>query len=465
MIREKELMELSYPDAPKISGPIPGPKGKAIWDESARYETPTRVGGSYFQVVWQEALGATVKDADGNVFIDMTGGLGASNVGHTHPKVVETIRQQSQKLMHTLDMVNPQRVELAKKLSEIMPKGLRGNCFTAYETSGSGAIETALKFAKMITGKKEMIAFQGGFHGVYGHCLALTVSPHYRIGFEPFVPGGHHLPYGYCYRCFAGLTYPQCGIACGKSVDYHINTPYTGLLGAACVILEPIQGEGGYVDPPKEFVQHVAAAAKKAGAVLIFDEIQSGFGRSGKMWAVEHYDVEPDILVWAKGVAGDTPLSGVTVKEEFRSKLEVGSVPATFPGNALSCAVAMTNIEIMTDPKAELIKRAEVVGEGIKNIFRNAMENSPLIGEVRGKGFMLAVELVKNKKTKEPIDPEKAFDLMMALKDKGVLNFICGRYGNTFRFLPPLVTPKAYFEKAAYSFLDLLKEKEKDLLM
>jgi 4-aminobutyrate aminotransferase len=349
-------------------------------------------------------------------------------------------------------------------MSEIMPPGLRGNSFTAFDCTGSGAIETALKYAKMITKRREILAFHGAYHGVYGGSLALTVSSHYRQGFEPFVPDSHHLPYGYCYRCFAGLQYPQCGAACGKYVDYVLNTPYTGITQPAAVVMEPIQGEGGYVDPPKEFVQQAAAAAKKAGALFIVDEIQSGFGRSGKMWAIEHYGVEPDMLVWGKGVGGELPLTGVTVRADYRSKLEVGSQPATFPGNALACAVAVTNIDIMTDPNLELMKRAEIVGSDIKAIFQEAMERSPIIGDVRVKGFMLSVEVVKNKETREPADGDKIFGLMTELIQKGIVNFICGKYGNTFRFMPPLTTPKAYFEKAATTFLKLLKEREKDLM-
>lgn len=463
MISESKVRKLSFPDAPKITGELPGPVGKAFFEQSMKYETPTRVGGMYLPFVWDEAFGATIKDPDGNLFIDMTGGLGVNNVGHNHPKVVKTITKQAPKLMHTLDMVNPLRSGLARKLSEIMPEGLRDNCFTVFETSGSGAVETAVKYAKMITKRTELIGFQGAYHGVYGHSLGLTVSPHYRVGYEPFVPNIHHLPYAYCYRCFVGLKYPGCGVACGKYVDYVLNTPYTGITQPACVIVEPIQGEGGYIDPPKEFLKYVADACKKAGALFIVDEIQSGFGRSGKMWAIEHYGVEPDMLVWGKGIGGELPLTGVTVKAEYQSMLEVGSVPATFPGNALACAVALTNIGIMTDPGDELMKRAEKIGGQIKNIFKNAMKISPVMGEVRGKGFMLSVELVKDRKTREPIDPEKAFALMTALKDKGVLNFVCGRYGNVFRFMPPLTTPKAYFETAANAFVDLVKEREKDL--
>jgi len=464
MINEEAIGKMSYPDAPKIvTDTLPGPKGRAIFDQSAKFESPTRVGGSYLPFVWEEALGATIKDPDGNIFVDMTGGLAVNNTGHTHPKVVETIMRQTPKLMHTLDMVNTPRSEFAKKLAEIMPKGLKNNCFTQFDCTGSGAVDTAVKYAKMITGRTEMIGFHGAYHGVYGHSLALTVSPHYRVGYEPFVPGAIHLPYGYCYRCFINAKYPECGIACGKAANYALNTPYTGITHPACVIFEPIQGEGGYVDPPKEFVQEIAAAAKKAGALLIVDEIQSGFGRSGKLWACEYYDVEPDILVWGKGLGGDLPMTGVTVKAEYQSKLEVGSQPATFPGNALSCAVGITNIEIMTNQEDDLIGRAAKIGEEIKNIFKAGMKNSAVIGDVRGKGLMLAVELVKNKTTKEPINPEKAFGLMLALKDKGFLNFVCGRYGNVYRFMPPLITPKAYFEAAGNTFLSLVKERESDL--
>ncbi|HBL23836.1 MAG TPA: aspartate aminotransferase family protein [Deltaproteobacteria bacterium] len=464
MISEAEIMKLNFPDAPKVADTLPGPKTKEIWDKSWKYETPTRVGGSYLQFVWDTALGSTIKDPDGNLFIDMTGGLGVNNVGHSHPRVVETVLKQAPKLMHTLDMVNGPRAALAEKLAEIMPQGLKNNCFTAFDASGSGAIETAIKYAKMITGKKEIIAFQGAYHGVYGHSLALTVSPHYRNGYEPFVSNAHHLPYGYCYRCFIGAKYPECGMACAKYLDYVLNTPYTGITQPACVIVEPIQGEGGYCPPPNEFFPIVAEACKKAGALLIVDEIQAGFGRTGKMWAIENWGgVEPDMLVWGKGVAGELPLTGVAVRAEYQSKLEVGSQPATFPGNALACAVALTNIDIMTDPETDLMGRARVVGEEIMNIYREAQKTSPVIGEVRGKGFMMCVELVKNKETKEPIDGEKAFGLMIALQNKGILNFVCGRYGNGFRFMPPLTTPKAYFEKAAKTFVQLVKEQEGDL--
>jgi 4-aminobutyrate aminotransferase len=463
MISEAELMKLSYPGAPKIAGTPPGPATKKLWDQSWKYESPTRVGGSYLQFVWEEAFGSTIKDPDGNIFIDMTGGLGVNNCGHNHPKVVETVLKQAPKLMHTLDMVNPPRANLAKRLSEIMPAGLRDNCFTVFDCSGSGAIEAAIKFAKMITGRKEIIAFQGAYHGVYHGSLALTVSPHYRMGFEPFMPNVAHLPYGYCYRCFVDLKYPECGAACGKYVDYVLNTPYTGITQPAAVIVEPFQGEGGYVNPPKEFIQYAAAAAKKAGALFIVDEIQAGFGRSGKMWSIENYGVEPDMLVWGKGVAGELPLTGVTTKAEYQSKLEVGGQPATFPGNALACAVALTNIDIMTDPKADLMGRALKVGGEIKAMFEKAAEKSKVMGEVRGQGFYLSVELVKNKKTKEPANGEKVFGLMTELINKGILNFICGRYGNTFRFMPPLTTPKVYFVKAAETFIELVKKHEKDL--
>lgn len=463
-ISEGELSKLSYPDAPQIvTESIPGPKTKKLWDAAMKYESPTRVGGVYLPFVWEEALGATVKDPDGNVFVDLTGGLGVNNTGHTHPKVVETIIKQAPKLMHTLDMPNLPEIELAKQLAKIMPGKLKNNCFTCYATSGSGAVEIAIKFAKYITKRPEIIAFQGAYHGVYNGSLALTTSYHYRQGFGPFMPGVTHLPYAYCYRCFAGLEYPSCGIQCAKYADEVLNGPYTGVYEPAAVIVEPFQGEGGYLVPPREFYPMIREACDKAGALMIVDEIQCGFGRSGKMWAIEHYGVTPDIVVWGKGVGGDQPLAGVSVDAKYQSMLDLGSQPATFVGNALSCAVGLTNIEIMTDPHDNLIGRAAKVGEEMLAMMRAAAEQSPVIGEVRGKGFFLAMEIVKNKETREPADKMKMFGIMMQMLEQGYISFISGRNGNVFRLMPPLTTPREYFVTAINTLLATIKRNEADL--
>lgn len=463
MISEQELASLSYPEAPKLVTEIPGPRTKEIYELSLKYETPTRVGGYYLPFVWAEARGATAKDPDGNIFIDMTGGLGVNNVGHQHPRVVEAIERQAPILMHALDMVHPTRTELAKRIAEIMPGKLKDNSFTAFATSGSGAVELAVKYAKQIKRKPEILVFQGAYHGVYGHSNAMTASYHYREGYGPFVPGVTFFPYGYCYRCFIGAEYPKCGIACAQYFDYVVNGEYTGVYEPAICVAEPIQGEGGYIDPPPEFWPMIKKACEKAGILFASDEIQAGFGRTGKLWAIEHWGVEPDMIIWGKGVGGDQPIAGVTLAREYYDKLITGSVPATFPGNALAMVAALTNIEIMTDPEMDLMGRAAKIGEYIKSIFKEAQKESKVIGEVRGKGFMLSVEVVKDRETREPVNREKCAGVMIKLIQRGVLNFVCGRYGNVFRFMPPLIITKEQFEKAATIFVETLKEEEENL--
>jgi 4-aminobutyrate aminotransferase len=457
-ISEEEIMKLNYPEAPLVvTDTIPGPKGQAIWDEAFKFETPTRVGGMGLPFVWQEALGAGVKDPDGNIMVDLTGGLGTNNTGHTHPRVVQAIIEQAPKLMHTLDMVNIPRTQLAKRLSEIMPGELKDNSFTCFATSGSAAIDIAVKYARYITGRPEILAFQGAYHGVYGNSLALTSSYHYRQGFGPFPGGAHHMPYGYCYRCFANLEYPSCDTQCARYFDYVVNGPYTGVYEPAAVVVEPYQGEGGYVAPPAEFYQIIREACDKAGMLMIVDEIQAGFGRTGKMWAIEQYaGVTPDIVVWGKGIGGDQPLTGVTVNNKYKDKLDPGSQPATFPGNALSCAVALTNIDIMTDPKDNLIGRTEAIGAEMKAKLQAAADRSPVIGEVRGSGFYLSVELVRDKETRAPVDPMQVYGIMYAMRDQGYLVFPCGRNGNVMRLMPVLTTPKAFFDRAVDDLLDTI---------
>lgn len=464
MISEGELSELNFPDAPKIvTKSVPGPKTKKMFNEAMKYESPTRVGGVYLPFVWESALGSTIKDPDGNVFVDLTGGLGVNNTGHTHPKVVQTIIEQAPKLMHTLDMPNAPEIELSKKLAAIMPGRLKNNCFTCFATSGSAAIEIAIKYAKYVTKRPEIIAYQGAYHGIYNGSLALTTAVHYRHGYGPFMPGVTHLPYAYCYRCFAGLDYPSCGMQCAKYADSILNGPYTGVYEPAAVIVETFQGEGGYLVPPKEFYPMIREMCDKSGALMIVDEIQCGFGRSGKMWAIEHYGVTPDAVVWGKGVGGDQPLTGVTMNAKYQEMLDPGSQPATFVGNALSCAVGVTNIELMTDPQDNLMGRAAEVGAKMLAKMEAAAKDSTVIGDVRGKGFFLSMEIVKNKETREPADGMKIFGLMTQMLEQGYVSFVCGRNGNVFRLMPPLTTPYDYFDAAVDALIATVKRNEVDL--
>jgi 4-aminobutyrate aminotransferase len=249
----------------------------------------------------EEGRGSTVKDADGNVFIDITAGTAASAVGRGHPRIIEAIRNQSNLIMQTIDTTNMKRIELAKKLSGIMPEGLAGNCQSVFTQSGSSAVETAVKFSRHYNGRSQIVAFHGAYHGVWMGSGALTTGYRYRHGWGPMMPGVIHQPFGYCYRCAFNMAYPSCDIQCAKNIDYLLNTPYTAADDVAAIIVESQQGEGGFVAPPKEFFQLIKQAANKYGALYIADETQSGAGRTGKMWAIEHTGVIPDFTVWGQG--------------------------------------------------------------------------------------------------------------------------------------------------------------------
>lgn len=457
MISEAELMQLSFPDAPKMKTAVPGPKVKALMAESAKYEAMTR-GGADFPVVLAQGKGATAVDPDGNLYIDMAAGVAVNAVGRGHPRVLEAIRRQSENIMHTTDITNPKRIELAKKVSEIMPPGLRGNCHTSFFQAGSDAVETAIKFARRHTGRTQIIAFQGAYHGVWCGTSALTTGNIYRHGWGPLIAGVTHAPYAYCYRCAFGLTYPACNLQCAKYIDYILNTPYTGLDDVAAVIVESQQGEGGYVAPPPEFFQIIKAACEKNGCLYIADEVQCGAGRTGKMWCIEYTGVTPDMLTWGKGMGGDLPMAGLTYRADIEASLTPGSQPSTFAGNALSCEVCLTNIDLITDPEADLLGRANQLGQEIKDRLLAAMETTPCIGEVRGRGLMIGCEVVANRETKEPLAAEKVGEIAMRLLASGVLMTPCGRNGNVFRFMPPLTIPRDYALKATDIMIEILKD-------
>jgi len=457
MITEKELELLSYPDAPQIKTSVPGPRVRKLLEESARYEANTRGGGS-FPIIMEEGKGAAVKDADGNLYIDMSAGVAVSVVGRGHPEILETIREQCGVIMHTTDVTNPKRIELAKRVSGIMPQGLKGNCRTAFTQSGSGAVETAVKFARHFTGKSQLIAFHGSYHGVWGAGVSLTSGYKYRHGWGPMVPGVSHLPYAYCYRCPFNMTYPGCEVQCAKYVDHILNTPYTAADDVAAVIVESQQGEGGYVVPPPEFFQIIKKATEKYGCIYIADEVQSGAGRTGKMWAIEYSGVTPDMLTWGKGMGGDMPMAGVTFRSEIAGSLVEGSQPGTFAGNAVACAVSLKNIDLITNTEDDLLKRAQKLGETVKGRLSEAARIVKVIGDVRGRGLMIGIELVSDQKSKEPLPAERCGEIALRLLNKGVIMVPCGRYGNVFRFMPPLTVPEDMALKATDILIDVLKK-------
>ena len=456
MISEAELAKLSYPGAPEILTSIPGPKSLNVLKDVPKYESLTRPGGAA-PPVFDEGMGATVKDPDGNLFIDLTAGVAVSAVGRRHPKVVEAIQKQMSKMMHAIEAVSTRRTELAKKISSIMPEGLRGNCVSYFTQSGSGAVETAIKFARHLTGRAQIVAFHGAYHGVWVGSGALTTGDHYHHGYGPLMPYVIHVPYAYCYRCCFGLEYPGCKLQCAKYVDYVLNTPYTAADDVAALIVEPLQGEGGYLVPPPGYMEILKKACDKCGALFIADEIQAGAGRSGKMWSIEYSDVVPDILTWGKGMGGDLPMAGVTFRADYADKLMESSQPGTFAGNSLSATVCMTNIDILTDSDYDLMGRAASLGEETKARIQEVSKGIGIIGDVRGQGLFIGVELVKDKETREPLPTETIGEIMAELLNQGIIAVPCGRYHNVIRFMPSLIITKEYLEKATYILLNICK--------
>jgi 4-aminobutyrate aminotransferase len=456
MISEQELAELSFADAPKmITDSVPGPKTGELLAEAPEYESMTRGGGG-FPLVFDIGRGVTVKDPDGNLYIDVSAGVGVNSVGRAHPRVIEAMNKQSKILMHASDISNTKRGELAKKISSIAPPGLRENCITYFTQSGSGALETAIKFAKRVTGRNQILAFHGAYHGVWNASNALTTGDQYRKGYGPFMGDVIHAPYPYTYRFPLPLGDKTCEQVCGEYVDYLLNTPYTAADNVAAVIVEPLQGEGGYIPPEPEFFQLVKAACEKHGALFIADEVQAGTGRTGKMWSIEHAGVEPDMLTFGKGMGGDLPMAGVIMRKDLAQQLEDMSQPQTFAANAVSAAVTMTNIDIINE--CGLVERATQVGEEVMARLREAASDIPIIGEVRGRGLMIGIELVRDRETREPADQDTMMKVVMRLLSNGIIMVPCGRNGNVLRLMPSLTITREYMSKAVDVLLDVLSD-------
>jgi len=455
MITEAELEKLSWPDAPQMKTRVPGPLTRQALERSARCESLAR-GGGEFPLVFDKGFGATVSDPDGNLYIDVSAGVGVTSVGRCHPAVVAAIHAQSQYLMHASDITNSRRIELAERIAAIMPDGLRANCVTYFTQSGSDAVEAAVKFAKRVTGRQQILAFHGAYHGVWNASNALTTGNQYRSGYGPFMGGVIHAPYPYGYRSAFDTSSKSAEQAAGEYVDYLLNTRYTAADDVAAVIVEPVQGEGGYIAPEPEFLQLVRKACDRAGALLIADEVQAGAGRTGKMWSIEHSGVKPDLLTFGKGMGGDLPMAGVALRADLARHIPPGSQPGTFAANALSAAVCLSNIELLTDPKLALIERAHRLG--LETLERLRAADCPLIGEVRGRGLMIGIELVEDRASKTPLAPEKVGGVVVESLNRGIVMVPCGRNGNVLRLMPALTIPRRYLFGALDRVLAVLAE-------
>ena len=402
-----------------------------------------------------EARGAIMIDADGRELLDFAGGIGVNNVGHCHPKVVAAIKDQADKYLHTCFHIAPYEpyIQLAARLNELAP-GNAGK-MTMFLNSGAEAVENAVKIARYATGRPAVISFENGFHGRTNLGMTLTskVKP-YKFGFGPFAPETYRMPYAYCYRCPVGLKHPGCKTACADLLEEFFIS-HVAAEQVAALIVEPIQGEGGFVTPPDEYFPKLQQICRKHGILLIVDEVQTGMGRTGKLFACEHWGIEPDLITTAKSLAGGLPLSAVTGRSEIMNKPHVGGLGSTYGGNPLAVRAAQAVLEILIDDG--LLQRAEQLGKTLRSRFDAMQGEHDIIGEVRGKGPMLALELVRDRQTREPAT-EEAKKLTQLCYEKGLVLISCGNFGNVLRVLMPLVITDEQLERGLSILEGALRE-------
>src|SRR4051812_1950230 len=437
---------------PSLKTPLPGPKAKAIIDRDSTVVSPSYTRG--YPLVIASGTGSAVEGVDGNVFLDCAAGIAVNSTGHSHPAVVKAITEQAQKFLHMsgTDFYYEPQVRLAEELAAITP--IQGGVRSFFGNSGTEAVEACLKLARYATGRQNIIAFFGAFHGRSMGSLSLTASKAIqRRGFGPLMPGVYHAPYPDRYRPPFGTTAESCAGVCVDFIEHQLFANVVSPDEVAAIVVEPIQGEGGYIVAPDEFMQRLRELTTKHGILLIVDEVQSGMGRSGKMFAIEFTGVEPDVMAIAKGIASGLPL-GVSVARAGLMAWPPGAHASTFGGNPVSCAAAIATIALL---KEQLVPNAAEVGAQLMAGLKALAAKHPLIGDVRGRGLMIGVELVRDPQTKErAIDERNA--LVTAAFTRGLL--ILGAGKNAIRFSPPLVLTRAEADTALRIFDESLTEVE-----
>jgi 4-aminobutyrate aminotransferase len=422
-------------EAPLIKTPLPGPKARAIIERDGRVVSPSYTRSYPFVIARGE--GSVVEDVDGNRFLDCAAGIAVTSTGHSHPDVVAAIVDQAQKFLHMsgTDFYYELQVQLGEELEAAAP--FSGPKRTFFGNSGSEANEAAIKLARYHTKRYGLIAFLGSFHGRTLGSLSLTSSRAIqRKGFGPPLAGAYHTPYANCYRCPVGARPESCAAECLDYLEDQILVHLVAPDEVAAVVVEPIQGEGGYVVPAAQFHQRLRELTTRHGMLLVVDEVQSGMGRTGKMFAIEHFGVEPDIVTAAKGIASGLPLGVTTARAEMMA-WPPGSHASTFGGNPVACAAALATLRLLRDA---LMANAASVGEHLLQALRELQRKHALIGDVRGKGLMVGVELVRDRETKERATTERDRVVEECFK-RGLLILGAGR--NALRLSPPLVLTRA----------------------
>ena len=432
----------------QIRTEIPGPRSRALM---ARREAAIPRGPYHATPIFAaHAEGAVLEDVDGNRYIDFAGGIGCLNIGHRSPRVLAAIREQLDKFLHVCFAVTPYEsyVAVAEKLNALAPGKFAKKSILL--NSGAEAIENSVKIARAYTKRPGIIAFEDAFHGRTMMTLALTSKTHpYKAGFAPFPSEVYRVPFAYCYRCSYSKKYPSCDLYCAR----HLEDTFKRVVAneeVAAVIAEPVLGEGGFIAPPPDYFEVLVDLCHKYGILFIADEVQSGFGRTGALFASQRYGIEPDLIVTAKSLGGGLPLAAVTGRAEIMDAPGVGGLGGTFAGNPLSCAAALTVLDLFE--REDLLSRADEVGDHFQRRAREWQCRWPIIGDVRGLGGMQAIELVQSQDAKVPAS-EETKKITQYCYEHGLITITAGTYSNVIRVLVPLVITEEQMDEA----LDVLE--------
>ena len=422
---------------------IPGPGSRALADRRAA--AVSRGVSQLTPLFVNHTDGAVIEDVDGNRFIDLAGGIGCQNAGHRAPGIVSALHAQVDRFLHTCFMVTPYEsyVRLAERLNALAPG--KSPKKTLFLNSGAEAVENGIKLARAYTKRPAVICFEDAFHGRTLLTMSLTSKTHpYKAGFEPFASDIYRVPFAYCYRCSYSMTYPECALHCAK----HLEDTFKRVVAAesvAAIIVEPVLGEGGFVAPPMEWLGAVQDICRKYGIVLIADEVQTGFGRTGRIFASEHFGIEPDLILTAKSLGGGLPLAGVTGKAEIMDHVGPGSLGGTFGGNPLACEAALAVLDELE--KGKLCDRAMQIGEQFSKRARSWKQRFAVVGDVRGLGAMQAMELVIAGGGNAP-NADATKSLTQFCLERGVILVTAGSYSNVIRILMPLVITDDQMQEA-----------------
>jgi 4-aminobutyrate aminotransferase-like enzyme len=436
---------LSFEEAPRITVKPPGPRSKELLAKQSALETKAVVYSKAFPIGIDSARGSTIKDVDGNLFIDWVSGICVLNLGHNNPFVTAAVKSQIERIWHALEIPTDARIHFLEKLHSVLPGTLRGNAKILLTVSGGDACEAAISLAKHVTGRNTIVAFGGSYHGVHQGIVSLTSNRHYLESAHVVRSGVFHLPYPYPYRF--PLPVEQRGDE-GKVVLSYLEDllvdEHSGLDKPAGIMVEPVQGEGGYIVPPNDFLPGLKEIADRFQIPLIIDEVQTGFGRTGKFWGCEVTDTSPDIMCVSKSVGAGIPLSLIAYKKEYDESIPEAFHLGTYRGNPLAMAAGAASIDYIRNEN--LLSHVSNLGEKARAKFAEIAGSSKNVGDVRGVGFMIGNEIVESKQTKMP-SKEAAIRMRKDMFENGLLMHTCGHYANVLRFMAPLVIGEVLLDR------------------